>query len=65
MYQTILTEVKAQVLHITINREDKLNALNIQTLADIKNAILNTYDDASVRGIIITGAGKKSICCRC
>jgi len=60
MYQTILIELREQVLCITINREDKLNALNIQTLTDIKNAILSAYDDASIRGIIITGAGKKA-----
>ena len=40
MYENILTELKNNIFYITINREVKLNALNIQTLSEIKNAIL-------------------------
>jgi enoyl-CoA hydratase len=60
MYQTILTKSENHILYITINREPKLNALNIQTLADIKNAMLSIYDDASIKGVIITGSGTKA-----
>lgn len=60
MYQTILTEAREQIFYITINREDKLNALNIQTLTDIKNAVLSIYEDSNVRGVIITGKGTKA-----
>ena len=60
MYETILTEVKNEIFYITINRESKLNALNIQTLTDIKNAVLSIYEDASVKGVIITGSGVKA-----
>lgn len=60
MYQTLLTEVKNQIFYISINRESKLNALNIQTLSEIKTAVLSTYDDHSVSAIIITGRGKKA-----
>lgn len=60
MYQNILTENREQIFYITINREDKLNALNIQTLTDIKNAVLSIYEDASVRGVIISGKGSKA-----
>jgi enoyl-CoA hydratase len=60
MYQNILTEIRNQIFYITINREDKLNALNIQTLADIKNAVLSIYEDQNVRGVIITGKGRKA-----
>ncbi|MDP1728137.1 MAG: enoyl-CoA hydratase-related protein [Bacteroidota bacterium] len=60
MYHTILTEIKAQIFYITINREDKLNALNIQTLTEIKNAILSIYNNHDVRGVIITGKGTKA-----
>jgi enoyl-CoA hydratase len=59
-YQTLITESKNQIFYITINREDKLNALNIQTLTDIKNAVLSIYDEPSVRGVIITGKGSKA-----
>lgn len=60
MYQNILTEIKEQIFYVTINREDKLNALNIQTLTDIKNAVLSIYDNHDVRGVIITGKGTKA-----
>ena len=60
MYETILTEAKNEIFYITINRETKLNALNIQTLTDIKNAVLSTYQDADIKGVILTGAGQKA-----
>ncbi len=60
MYQTILTKQENEIFYITINREQKLNALNIQTLTDIKNAVLSVYEDVNVRGLIITGAGPKA-----
>ncbi|MCE2739925.1 MAG: enoyl-CoA hydratase-related protein [Sphingobacteriales bacterium] len=59
-YQTILTEEKEHIFYITINREDKLNALNIQTLADIKNAILSIYENPKIKGVILTGKGTKA-----
>lgn len=58
--ENILTELKEQIYYITINREDKLNALNIQTLKDIKNAVLGVYENPDVRGVIITGKGTKA-----
>jgi enoyl-CoA hydratase len=60
MYETILTEAKNEIFYITINRETKLNALNIQTLTDIKNAVLSTYQDADIKGVILTGSGQKA-----
>ncbi len=59
-YQNILTKTENEIFYITINRESKLNALNIQTLAEIKNAILSIYEDANVKGVILTGAGSKA-----
>ncbi|MCU0441931.1 MAG: enoyl-CoA hydratase-related protein [Bacteroidia bacterium] len=60
MYETILTEVRNEIFYITINRESKLNALNIQTLTDIKNAILSIYQVAEIKGVILSGAGQKA-----
>ena len=60
MYQSIVTRLENEIFYITINREAKLNALNIQTLSEIKIAVLSVYDDTSVRGVIITGAGSKA-----
>lgn len=60
MYETILTETKNELFYITINRESKLNALNIQTLTDIKNAVLSIYQNTEIKGVILTGAGQKA-----
>jgi enoyl-CoA hydratase len=60
MYQTILTRNENEIFYITINRESKLNALNIQTLTDIKNAVLSIYGDPTVKGVILTGSGQKA-----
>jgi enoyl-CoA hydratase len=48
------------ILTITISREKKLNALNFDTLAEIKDAIQSVYDDKNIAGVIITGAGDRA-----
>jgi len=59
-YSHILTVKEGNTFTITINRESKLNALNIETLQEIKYAILSIQNDVEVRGIILTGAGSKA-----
>ena len=56
----ILTEIKNEVLIITINRPDKLNALNKQTLEELHETLVNAENDKSIRALIITGAGTKA-----
>lgn len=60
MYDNLLLQNQENVLVITINRETKLNALNIQTLRELKHAIEAAQVDEAVYGIIITGAGTKA-----
>ncbi|MEY3562864.1 MAG: hypothetical protein RLZZ294_870 [Bacteroidota bacterium] len=60
MYSTIATEQKNGLLKITINRPEKLNALNDIVLSELKTILLSMKDDASIKGAIITGAGEKS-----
>jgi len=59
-YSNILFEQKGAIATITINRPDKLNALNAQTLDELENAMQRVYDDASVGGVLITGSGGKA-----
>ncbi len=59
-YQNLVTDLTDRIFTITINRPDKLNALNIQTIAELKQAMQEVYDNDEVRGVIITGAGPKS-----
>ncbi|RLA62635.1 MAG: hypothetical protein DRQ88_08285 [Epsilonproteobacteria bacterium] len=57
-YETLLTEVKNEILHLTINRPDKLNALSILVLSELKDVMNNLPGE--IRGIILTGSGEKA-----
>ena len=48
------------ILTITVNRPDKLNALNALTLEEIGQATKRALNDPDVKGIIFTGSGGKS-----
>ena len=56
----LLIERDAGVATLTINRPKVLNALNTQTLDDLRRAILAFRHDSDVRAVIITGSGDKS-----
>ncbi len=60
MYNNLLLQKTDGILTITINRESKLNALTIETIKEIKQAIAAAQTDAEVSGIILTGAGSKA-----
>ncbi len=59
-YKNILEELDEGILIVTINRPEKLNALNALTLSEIKICIEQAYDDHDVKGIIICGTGNKA-----
>lgn len=56
----MLIERKERIQYIIINREAKLNALNKATLVELHDALVNSFSDPLVGGIIITGAGLKA-----
>ena len=45
---------------ITVNRPEKLNALNRETMGELADAFTRVRDDAAIRALIITGAGEKA-----
>jgi len=59
-YKNILVEQSGSVKTITINRPDKLNALNQQTMEELKQAFQEINDAKDLRGVIVTGAGEKA-----
>jgi enoyl-CoA hydratase len=60
MYTTILTNLQNGIFTITINRPEKLNALNKQVFTDLDNAIDEVYQNEEIKTAIITGAGEKA-----
>jgi enoyl-CoA hydratase len=59
-HTTLLTELQDGILTITINRPDKLNALNRQVLEELNTEIDRVYADPDVKAVILTGAGPKA-----
>lgn len=60
MYSTLLTTVQDQILTITINRPEKLNALNKKVIEELGLAIDSFYSDGTIKAAVITGSGPKS-----
>jgi enoyl-CoA hydratase len=59
-YTTLLLDIQDGIATITVNRPDKLNALNGTVIRELGEAAAALEADASVRGIILTGAGPKA-----
>jgi enoyl-CoA hydratase len=59
-FETLLTSLSGAIFTITINRPDKLNALNKQVLNDLEKAIEEIYTNAEIKAAIITGSGAKA-----
>ena len=59
-YDTLLTARDEAVAVITVNRPGALNALNRQTMDELRRAVLEARHDAAVRVVVITGAGDKA-----
>lgn len=59
-YRTILFEKKENYAIITLNRPDKLNALNEQLFIELNDIINQVELDASIKALIITGSGEKA-----
>jgi len=59
-YATIKVEVAENIMTLTINRPDKMNALNFATLGEIESAFKEAATQKEVKGIIVTGAGEKA-----
>lgn len=59
-YQTLLTALENNILTITINRPDKLNALNRVVMQELNDVMDEAAANIEVKSIILTGAGPKS-----
>ncbi len=59
-FENILAENDDGILMLTINRPDKMNALNKKTVQEISQAFDEVYSDPGIRAVIITGSGPKA-----
>ncbi|MBS1578644.1 MAG: enoyl-CoA hydratase/isomerase family protein [Bacteroidetes bacterium] len=60
MFTTLLTDLSNGIYTITINRPDKLNALNKDVFADLNKALNEVYTNNQIQSVIITGSGIKA-----
>lgn len=59
-YQHLLVDISGKTAVITINRPEKLNALNKETLEELAAVLASLKEQDSVRGLMLTGAGAKA-----
>ncbi|MFA6596277.1 MAG: enoyl-CoA hydratase-related protein [Ignavibacteriaceae bacterium] len=59
-YTNLLFEIVNNVAHVTINRPDKLNALNNATLNELYEVFLSIEHNPEVRAVVLTGSGEKA-----
>jgi enoyl-CoA hydratase len=60
MYKTLLTSLENGIFTVTINRADKMNALNSEVMADLHELANEIESNAEIKAVIITGAGQKA-----
>ena len=58
--KNIKTDLQENILIITINRPDKLNALNERVLTELESIIIDNRDKSNIKCLIITGEGDKA-----
>jgi len=60
MYQTIKTALEEGICVITINRPEKMNALNKDVIEELGKALEDVYNNEEIKSAIITGEGAKA-----
>lgn len=59
-YTTLLVTINARIAIVTINRPDKLNALNAQCKAELKEVFTSLKTNQEIQAVILSGAGEKA-----
>ena len=59
-YESLTCTIADGVAEVTVNRPDKLNALNAATIAELDGCLAGLAADPAVRAVILTGAGEKA-----
>lgn len=59
-YKYLKIELSDGICTLTLNREDKLNALNREVIGELRSFLENIHEDCNIKGLIFTGAGNKA-----
>ncbi|MEO8233092.1 MAG: enoyl-CoA hydratase-related protein [Ignavibacteriota bacterium] len=59
-YKNLLLDINQQIAVLTLNRPEKLNALNHETLTELHQAFTMLNEDENIFVVILTGAGEKA-----
>ena len=59
-YSNLLIAIEENICTITLNRPDKLNALNKTVIEELDSTIDSVYNDGNIKAAIITGSGQKA-----
>ncbi|SDK68187.1 enoyl-CoA hydratase [Catalinimonas alkaloidigena] len=59
-FKNLLFEQTDDIAFITLNRPDKLNALNVATIQELNEAFMEVISASNIRGVILSGAGDKA-----
>ncbi|MEX2596792.1 MAG: enoyl-CoA hydratase-related protein [Salibacteraceae bacterium] len=59
-YSNLLTQKEGHIAIVTINRPDKLNALNMEVIDELSKCMHNLNEDQAIRCVILTGSGDKA-----
>jgi 2-(1,2-epoxy-1,2-dihydrophenyl)acetyl-CoA isomerase len=57
-FETLLFERRDGVAHVTLNRPDKLNALNLASIEDLRAAAATIVAEPAIRAVVLSGAGR-------
>ncbi len=60
--EPLLVAREGAVAILTLNRADRMNAVDLATLAALRAAVDELWGDTEVRAVIVTGAGEKAFC---
>lgn len=59
-YKTLITSLEHGIFTVSLNRPDKMNALNKDVMADLDEVITEIEKNPEIKGVIFTGSGQKA-----
>ncbi len=57
-YTALLFDIQKNVAHITLNRPNSANAINMQMARELMHVVMQCVDDTSIRAVLLTGSGE-------